>query len=211
MRKLVLKMSMSLDGHVAGMRAESDWMFRASTPDSAAWVLDTVAGAGVHVFGRRTFESIAGYWANASTPIAAVMNAIPKVVVTRNPGFDPSAIDLGDSPDAAAVTWSGARVASGDLAEEIVRLRADDAGGASDTGGASDDHPGYLLAQGGTDLCRSLVRAGLVDEYRLVVLPVALGSGAGIFDGLEHELDLELVSSTAFAGGAKAEVYRPRS
>jgi dihydrofolate reductase len=205
-RKLVLKMSMSLDGHVAGTHAESDWMFRAASPDSAAWVLDTVSGASAHLFGRRTFESIAGYWANASTPIAGAMNSIPKVVVTRSPDFDPSVVALGGSPDpTAATTWSGARVASGDLTEAIDRLRAEGA-----AAGHRDAADGYLLAQGGTDLCRSLVRAGLVDEYRLVVLPVALGSGQGIFDGLPDELDLELVSSTVFAGGAKADVYRPR-
>lgn len=67
-----------------------------------------------------------------------------------------------------------------------------------------------MLAQGGTDFCRSLVSAGLVDEYRLVVLPVVLGAGAGIFSGLQDELDLTLVSSTVFAGGAKADVYRPK-
>ncbi|WP_271207111.1 dihydrofolate reductase family protein [Curtobacterium pusillum] len=82
------------------------------------------------------------------------------------------------------------------MAEEVDRLRAEEGE--------------YVLAQGGTDFCRSLVRADLVDEYRLVVLPVALGVGDGIFSGLPDELDLELVSSTVFEGGAKADVYRPR-
>jgi dihydrofolate reductase len=195
MRKLVLKMSMSLDGYVAGPRAESDWMFRAAGPDSAAWVLDTVSSAGVHAFGRRSFESIAGFWANATTPVAGAMNTTPKVVFTRQVSFDPSTVDLGGVDSPAAATWTGARVAHGDLASEIERLRADD--------GAD------VLAQGGTDFCRSLVTAGLVDEYRLVVLPVVLGSGDGIFSGLQDELDLTLVSSTVFEGGAKADVYRP--
>ena len=195
MRKLVLKMSMSLDGHVAGTRAESDWMFRAVSPDSAAWVLDTVSSAGVHAFGRRAFESIAAFWANATTPVAQAMNTIPKVVFTRQAAFDPATVDVGGADSPAAATWTGARVANGDLTSEIDRLRAED--------GAD------VLAQGGTDFCRSLVSAGLVDEYRLVVLPVALGAGAGIFSGLQDELDLTLVSSTVFAGGAKADVYRP--
>jgi len=194
-RKLVLKMSMSLDGYVAGARTESDWMFRAASPDSAAWVLDTVSSAGVHAFGRRTFESIAGYWATATTPVAAAMNAIPKVVFTRQRSYDPATVDLGGADSPAAATWTGARVASDDLRTEVDLLRAED--------GAD------VLAQGGTDFCRSLVRSGLVDEYRLVVLPVALGAGSGIFDGLPEELDLTLVRSTVFAGGARADVYRP--
>jgi dihydrofolate reductase len=64
MRKLVLKMSMSLDGFVAGTRAESDWMFRGSSTDSAAWVFETLSGAGVHIAGRRLFET----WASFSPP-----------------------------------------------------------------------------------------------------------------------------------------------
>lgn len=196
MRKLVLKMSMSLDGYVVGARAESDWMFRAASPDSAAWVLETVSSAGVHAFGRRSFESIAGFWANATTPVAGAMNTIPKVVFTRQASFDPATVDVGGADSPAAATWTGARVANGDLTSEIDRLRSED--------GAD------VLAQGGTDFCRSLVAAGLVDEYRLVVLPVALGAGDGIFSGLRDELDLTLASSTVFEGGAKADVYRPK-
>jgi len=184
---LVLKMSMSLDGFTSGADG-SDWMFRASTPDSAAWVTDTVASAAVHVFGRRTFESIAGFWATASVPVAEAMNSIQKVVFTRT-GFDPRTLD-------AAAVWRDARVADGDLASEVTRLKA--------------EHDGVVLAQGGTAFCRSLVHADLVDEYRLVVLPVALGGGDALFAGLPRELDLELVSSTTFAGGAMANVYRPR-
>lgn len=56
---------------------------------------------------------------------------------------------------------------------------------------------------------RSLIAAGLVDEYRFAVLPVALGSGEALFAGLADELDLALVSSTGFAGGAMGTVYRP--
>lgn len=88
-------------------------------------------------------------------------------------------------------------MASGGLAADVDRLRAEDGGD--------------VLAQGGTDFCRSLVRSGLVDEFRLVVLPVALGAGNGIFDGLSDELDLTLVRSTVFAGGARADVYRPKN
>ncbi|MGN6407808.1 MAG: dihydrofolate reductase family protein [Curtobacterium sp.] len=189
-------MSMSLDGFVAGARAESDWMFRAGSPDSGAWVLDTVAHAGVHAFGRRTFESIAGYWANATTPLAGAMNSVPKTVFTRQSSFHPATVDLGGADSPAAATWAGARVANGELVAEVDRLRAE---------GGPD-----VLAQGGTGFCRSLVAAGVVDEYRLVVLPVVLGAGDGIFSGLQDELDLTLVSSTAFDGGAKADVYRPK-
>ncbi|MEF2978016.1 dihydrofolate reductase family protein [Subtercola sp. YIM 133946] len=227
MRELVLKMSMSLDGFVAAPRADSDWNLRASTPDSAAWVLETLSGAGTHAIGRRLFEAWAGFWPTSPSPMAKPINEIPKVVFTRQASFTPAAA-AGDSDsdsdsdsdgDSAASAedaasgdgrargdgaeptsngsgWGESRVANGDLADEVGRLK---------------EEPGdYILAQGGVGFARSLVQAGLVDEYRLVVLPVALGSGEQLFSGLTDELDLELVSSTAFSGGVLGNVYRPR-
>ena len=172
-------------------------MLRAGTPDSAAWVLHTLQGAGVHAMGRRSFEDMASYWATSTHPMAAAMNDIPKVVFTREKSFDPAA-NSGLSklePTAAVTSWASARVAKGDLAEEIQRLKQE---------------PGKnILAQGGVEFARNLVRLGLVDEYRLVILPVVLGAGAALFSGLQHELDLTLVSTSAFQGGVVAHVYRP--
>jgi dihydrofolate reductase len=198
MRKLVLKMSMSLDGFVAGTGgAESDWALRASTPDSAAWVLETLSGAGIHAIGRRVFESWVGFWPTAKNPMAEPMNDIPKIVFTRQQTFEPRALNTGTESSSAAASWANARVASGDLAVEIERLKQE---------------PGaYILAQGGVGFARSLVQSGLVDEYRFAVAPVALGSGEGLFTGLQNELDLKLVSSTVFRGGTMANVYRPKN
>ena len=196
MRKLVLKMSLSIDGLVAGARAESNWMLRAGTPDSAAWVLDTIAGAGTHIMGRALFESWVGIWPTAPGPMSEALNSTPKVVFTRQQEFDP-AVGGADSEPSSAESWRQARVASGDLTAEIEALKQE---------------PGdYLLAHGGIAFARSIVQAGLIDEYRFVVLPVALGTGHGIFTDLTDELDLELISSTAFAGGVLANVYQPKS
>jgi dihydrofolate reductase len=194
MRELVLKMSMSVDGFVAGGRAGSDWVLRAGTADSAAWVLETLSGAGIHALGRRTFETFAEYWPTSKSPMARPMNDIAKVVFTRQPGFAP-AVSVAESSSPAAVSWASARVADGDLAAEVGRLKQE----------AGD----YILAQGGVELCRNLVRCGLVDEYRFVVLPVALGTGEGLFTDLPDELDLTLLSSTRFRGGVLGNVYRP--
>ena len=195
MRELVLKMSMSLDGFVAGGRPDSNWMLRASTPDSAAWVRETMAGAGTHLVGRRSFESWAGFWPTSDSPMAGPLNDIPKVVFARRPGFDPASFVSGAEASDDPASWGRTRVASGDLREEIARLK--------------EEPGGYLLAQGGVTFCRSLVEADLVDEYRFAVAPVAIGSGDGLFSGLESELDLRLISSTAFAGGAMGNVFRP--
>jgi dihydrofolate reductase len=197
MRKLVLKMSMSVDGFVAGRLADSDWMFRGSTPESARWVFETLGGAGIHAIGRKSFEAWAGFWPGSGSPMAGPMNDIPKVVFTRQSTFDPGALSTNPEQSIAEKSWTQARVASGNLRVEVERLKHE---------------PGdYILAQGGVDFARSLVESGLVDEYRFAVMPVALGAGEQLFTGLPNELDLELVGSTAFPGGAIGNVFRPKA
>ena len=198
MRKLILKMSMSLDGFVSGPSGEADWMFRSRSEDGAAWVLETLWQAGVHAVGGRSYQGWASYWPASTDPMAAPMNEIPKVVFTRQKSFDRHA-GQGEAPaqepSPAAASWASARIANGDLVEEMRNLKQE---------------PGNdILATGGADFARSLVRLGLVDEFRLVIHPVALGSGTPLFSDLPQPLHLELVSTSQFRAGAVAHVYRP--
>ena len=78
MRRLILKMSMSLDGFVAGPGGEIDWMFPDRDAGSTAWVLETLRAAGLHAMGSRTFRDMAAWWPTARDPMAEPMNAIPK-------------------------------------------------------------------------------------------------------------------------------------
>ncbi len=95
----------------------------------------------------------------------------------------------------SAATWTDATVASGDLAEEIARLK---------------QQPGKdILAHGGARFAQSLVKLGVIDEYRLLVHPVALGSGLFLFSTLAKTIHFTLLSMTAFSAGAVAHVYRP--
>ena len=86
-------------------------------------------------------------------------------------------------------------MASGDLVEEIAKLKA------------QEGKP--IIAHGGVSFARSLVAEGLVDRFALLVAPVALGKGLPLFSELAAPTRLELMSSTAFAGGAVAQIYRP--
>ena len=83
MRKLIMKMSASLDGFVGGPNGENDWIFRSSDEESSAWSLGAVQQASVLVAGRKSFESWVNYWPTAPGPFAAPMNEFPKVVFTR--------------------------------------------------------------------------------------------------------------------------------
>jgi dihydrofolate reductase len=212
MRRLILKMSMSLDGFVAGPHGEMDWMFRSRDEGGMRWVEETLRQAGLHVMGSRTYYDMAAFWPTANHPLAEPMNAIPKAVFTRQPSLDLGAgrttqalndANRAKGPDEEAsaarsphaASWAGAEVINGDLAAEIQRLK---------------QQPGKdILAHGGADFAQSLAAAGLIDEYRLVVHPVVLGKGLSIFAKLPKPLDLELRSTTVFRSGTTALVYRP--
>ncbi|HWW27835.1 MAG TPA: dihydrofolate reductase family protein, partial [Caulobacter sp.] len=94
-----------------------------------------------------------------------------------------------------AESWAQAYVASGDLAEEIAALKA------------QDGKP--IIAHGGASFARSLVAQGLIDQFALLVAPMALGKGRPLFSDLAAPRPLKLVSSKAFPGGAVAQIYRP--
>jgi dihydrofolate reductase len=188
MRRLVLKMSMTIDGYVAGPNGEMDWAQRTAHPEGKAWVGETLREAGAHLVGRRLYAQFLGYWPTSTDPLADAMNSIPKIAFSRSGKLD---LDL-TAP--APAGWEDTRVLGTDLAADIATLKAE---------------PGKdLLAQGGVSFARSLVRLGLIDEYRLVVHPVVLGAGQSLFEDADP-FDLELVDTVAFPSGAQAVTYRP--
>ena len=186
MRKLILKMSMSLDGYVAGPNGEGGWIIRTGDPEGKAWVGQTLEEAGAHLMGHRTYEAMKGYWPTSTDPLAELMNSIPKVVFSRSAEPDPA--------PSTGPGWDEARFLGADLAADVEALNAEAGKGS--------------LAQGGVEFARSLVGLGLVDEYRLVRHPVVLGSGLGIFDGAE-EFDLTLTDAKTFGSGTQALTYVP--
>ncbi|GAA3112831.1 dihydrofolate reductase family protein [Streptosporangium carneum] len=175
MRKVALKMNVSLDGFVGTSSGEVDWIFRSFDAELTTWIVDGLWQAGTHIMGRATYHEMADYWPESTEPFAPPMNEIPKVVFSKT---------LKDAD------WNGTRVAGGDLAEEIALLRK---------------QPGKeILAHGGAGFAQSLSRLGLIDEYRLIVHPVVLGSGVSLF---ADPVDLKLLSSRRFNSGAVALTY----
>lgn len=212
MRKLVLKMSISLDGFVCGPNGEIDWIFRSSDDKAVAWEVDMLWQAGLHIMGSRTFHDMAAYWPGSTEPFAPPMNDIPKAAFSRKgivSGEAPTTKAFDDfakvrdelgfesaSPSAAVMeSWTDAEIFTGDLASEIAALKA---------------RPGKeILAHGGAGFAQSLVKTGLIDEYRLPVHPVVLGSGLPIFSQLAAPLDLHLIELVQFPAGVVAKTYRP--
>ena len=130
--------------------------------------------------GRASYQQMAEFWPTSSHPSAAPMNDIPKVVFSRT---------------LQSADWPQTRIARADMAEEIARLKAEPGG--------------EILAHGGTEFMHSLIRLGLVDQYRLWVLPAVAGRGAPLFPELDQPLNLRLVESKAFPSGILELVYSP--
>ncbi|HMJ14793.1 MAG TPA: dihydrofolate reductase family protein [Polyangiaceae bacterium] len=215
MRKLILKMSLSADGFVGGPNGELDWIFEAHDEGATLWTMDTLGNADLHIMGSRTFHDMAAYWPTSDEPYAPPMNEIPKVVFSKKGSVDPGNPELttpgvkdarrvrearGGKPVAAspaASTWTEAVVASGDLREEVERLKR---------------QPGKdILAHGGASFARSLVAENLIDEYRLLFHPVVLGRGLPLFSDLRETARLELLYTATFPAGAVARVFKRRN
>ena len=211
MRKLVLKMSMSLDGFVSGADGSVEWIFQGQDEAATRWTVATISDASLHIMGSRTFYDMAAYWPTSKEIYAPPMNDIPKAVFTRK-GLDPAragttaALAQRNRANAAAgvvaavpsaaieESWRHPYVAAGDMAGELTRLKA------------QDGRP--IVAHGGAGFARSLIATGLVDEYALLIHPVILGKGLPIFTDVEAPRRLALAAIIPFPGGAAAHIYR---
>jgi len=211
MRKLILKMSMSVDGFVCGPNDETRWIFDGFSEETTDWLVKTVSAAGLHIMGSRTFQDMVNYWPTSHEPIAAPMNAIPKMVFSRKGltgqagGTTRALKDAGSAreargdaaaaePVANAETWNDVPVRTGDLATEIAALK--------------QQPGGDILAHGGVGFAQSLVATGLIDEYHLMIHPVVLGQGRSPFSSLAVPLRLHLIETVVFKTGTVAHLYR---
>ena len=182
-RKLILYMSMSLDGFAARRDGTMDWLGEKQPHGSHRQraVAELLGQTGVLVLGRRGGEEMAQAWPGSRSPTGELMNALPKVVF---------------SSTLTQLEWSNARVSDRPAAEEIRELKGE---------------PGRdIVVFGGVRFARSLAAGGLIDEDRINVQPVALGDGLPLLHGLPEPLRLELVSSTAWADGPITQTYVPR-
>ena len=177
MRNVVLMMSVSVDGYVAGPHGHAGAL--PEPEELQRWKLDRIRRAGTHIMGRVTYQEMAGYWPTSTDDYAAPMNEIPKVVFSRS---------LGEA------TWAGSSIARGELADEIAALRREPGG--------------EIIAWGGAAFAQALSRARLVDEYALVINPVAFGDGLPLFADLPEALRLDLIQARTF-GSTVLHIYRP--
>jgi dihydrofolate reductase len=180
-RKVVLKMVMSLDGFATSPDGTHEWMFEWFGDDSGEWSLRALEAAGVHAMGRRSYEIMGPHWQASEGPIATSMNAKPKAVFSRT-------LEQAD--------WGPAEI-FGDVGAAIADLKA-----------RHDE--GTILVHGGPVFAQSLTRLGLVDEYQLTTVPIAIGAGRSPFADLTEHLKLDVVEEQRFESGALGRTLVPK-
>lgn len=186
MRRLVVFNNVTLDGYFTDKKGDMSWAHRGQQDEEwNAFVEGNAKGEGELVFGRVTYELMASFWptplaAQVEPVVAGRMNQMPKVVFSR-------------TLDKAA--WSNTKLVKGDVVAELRKMKQEPGGDMTILGSGS------LVAQ--------LARAGLVDEYQLVVNPIALGQGRTLFEGLEEKLTLKPIQTRAFGNGNVLLCYVP--
>jgi dihydrofolate reductase len=186
MRKLIVFNHVTLDGYFVDKNGDMSWA-KADHQDAEwnAFVAENASGGGVLVFGRITYELMASFWptpfAIENMPeVAKGMNSMPKVVFSRT---------------LVQASWNNTTLVKGDLAAEIRKMK---------------QTPGEGMAiLGSGSIVSQLAQEGLIDEYQIVVNPLALGKGRTMFEGIEEELTLKLTKSRAFSNGNVLLCYEP--
>ena len=159
------------------------WVVPFADPDNFAVMGDVFSRADAFLFGRRTFEIMSAFWPNVTDPddiIATRFNTRPKHVVSRT---------------LSTADWAGSTIVDGDLRTAVEALK---------------EQPGdELQVHGSCKLVRSLHDLGLVDEHRLLIFPLVLGSGRPLFPHGTLPKSFELVSSDTTPRGITILVLRP--
>jgi len=185
MGKLIVFNSISLDGFFVDADGDMSWAYNPTRDvEWDAFVAGNAQGGGTLVFGRVTYEMMAVYWptpaAMQNAPeVARGINAAPKVVFSRTLG---------------KAGWNNTRAVNADLSGEIRRMKKQREG---------------IAILGSGSLVSQLAAEGLIDEYQCVVVPVVLGSGRTMFDGVGRKVSLRLVRSRAFGNGNVLLCYEP--
>ena len=183
MRKLSVFNFISLDGYYKDINDGISW--HQHDAEGAQLSEDRLSAGNILLFGRVTYDMMASFWptpmAAESQPVVAEgMNKAEKIVFSRS---------------MKKADWNNTRVVSGDIVEEIKKLK---------------QTPGKdVTILGSGSILTQFASAGLIDEYQIMLDPIAIGSGTSIFQGISHHLDLKLINTKTFRSGTLLLTYRP--
>jgi len=184
MRKLIVFNHVTLDGYFADVNGDMSWAHKQDA-EWNAFAAENASGGGVLVFGRITYELMAGFWptpfAIENMPtVAEGMNSMPKVVFSRT---------LNEA------AWNNTKLVKGDIAAEMRKMKKE---------------PGEDMAiLGSGSIVSQLAQEGLIDEYQIAVNNIVLGKGRTMFDGIKEKLTLKLTKTRTFGNGNVLLCYEP--
>ena len=183
MRKLSTFNFITLNGFFKG--ADGDISWHPHDQEGGELASKSLKAENILVFGRTTYEMMEHAWTSDAMKkqmpeVAARMNSSEKIVV---------------SSSMKEASWGKTQIIATDLAEEMKKIKS--------TAGKD------VTILGSGSIVEQLADAGLVDEFQILLDPVAIGEGSPIFAGLQKNLNLKLVSSTPFKSGAILLVYHP--
>lgn len=184
MQKLLAFMNISLDGYYADAQSDMSWAHRQDS-EWNEFANQNASRGGQLLFGRVTYEMMASFWpspmAEQMMPtVAEGMNSMSKVVFSRT---------------LSKATWRNTELIKGDLVSEVRRLK-------------EAEGPGMAILGSGT-IVTQLADAGLIDEFQIVICPVALGAGRSLFAGLSKKLELKRTETRNFQNGNIVVNYGP--
>jgi dihydrofolate reductase len=160
--------------------APEEWTGPYFSPEIGQEIGSVMAQGDTMLLGRKTYETFAASFAGQTGGMADAMNQTPKLVASKT---------------LTEATWQNSTLIQGDLGQELSRLKAQDGKN--------------INISGSITLVRSLLHAGLLDELRLQLFPVVVGSGARLFEGYGGRLGLTLAESQTFPTGVVNLIYRP--
>jgi len=173
----------TLNGFFKGPGEDISWHRHGAEENE--WGAEMLASGGTLLFGRVTYEMMAGYWASpeaikADPIIAEGMNKADKVVFSRT---------------LKKAEWSNTRLVKNDIGEEVRKMK---------------QMPGKDMAVlGSGSVVTQLAEQGLIDEFQIMVDPVVLGDGTPLLKGINRKLDLKLTGTKAFQSGVVLLSYQP--
>lgn len=182
MRKLTVFNAMSLDGFIADGKGDMSWAHRQDR-EWSSFVQDNASGEAVLLFGRKTYDLMAGYWptpvaAETAPQVAQRMNQLQKIVFSQT---------------MQKALWRNTTLLKGDLRDEVQRLK---------------EQPGPdLVILGSASIVAQLSDARLIDEYQVALAPVVLGGGRSMFAVMREKLALKLARTRSFRNGTVFLTY----
>ena len=184
MRKVIAFEQVSLDGYFVDAKGDMSWAHK-QDPEWDAFVGGNASSGGALLFGRVTYEMMASFWPTPaalqrSRVVAEGMNDAPKVVFSRT---------------LEKASWNNTKLAKGDLAAEVRRMKR-------------ESGPDMAILGSGS-IVSQLAQAGSIDEYQIVICPIVLGKGRTLFEGVPVKLPLKLTKTRAFGNGNVVLCYEP--